>query len=285
MSGVRYSIIPADAVVDERVSDLHLRILAIFGKASDSNGWLRANQSALARQMNRARETINRAIADLVEWGYLRKQARYSGNDGRQLINDYQVVMDRERPKFARSAQPEVVETVAPCDVEITPPCDVQITGGVTSGDHTLDTTPFLHLTMKRGARPQKAAGCRLPDDFAPDLDWAVSNGLQPQVALVEAAKFRDYWSAKAGRDAVKLDWAATWRNWVRRALESAPRRAGRPPPRSDNLADYLNRNFGSMEEFHGRDDPTGPTIEAGKAGGNAHGAAPALQLAPPDRR
>lgn len=28
---------------------------------------------------------------------------------------------------------------------------------------------------------------------------------------------FRDYWRAKAGKEGVKLDWEATWRNWVRR--------------------------------------------------------------------
>lgn len=27
---------------------------------------------------------------------------------------------------------------------------------------------------------------------------------------------FSDYWIAKPGREGVKLDWAATWRNWVR---------------------------------------------------------------------
>ena len=29
-------------------------------------------------------------------------------------------------------------------------------------------------------------------------------------------ASFKDYWVAKSGQQAVKLDWFATWRNWVR---------------------------------------------------------------------
>jgi len=29
-------------------------------------------------------------------------------------------------------------------------------------------------------------------------------------------AGFKDYWLAKPGKDACKLDWFATWRNWVR---------------------------------------------------------------------
>lgn len=35
-----------------------------------------------------------------------------------------------------------------------------------------------------------------------------------------EGAKFRDYWQARAGKEGVKLDWQATWRNWVRRSIE-----------------------------------------------------------------
>ncbi len=34
--------------------------------------------------------------------------------------------------------------------------------------------------------------------------------------------EFRDYWIAKAGSDGVKLDWLATWRNWVRRRASDA---------------------------------------------------------------
>lgn len=34
--------------------------------------------------------------------------------------------------------------------------------------------------------------------------------------------EFRDYWVAVPGAKGVKLDWLATWRNWVRRAKTSA---------------------------------------------------------------
>lgn len=138
MSTPRYSIIPAAAVDDPKVSDLHLRILVLFGKASDNNGWLQVNQRLIAERTGRCRETINRAIRELVDLGYVRKKARFSGKDGRQLINDYQVVMDRADPRDCREND-AVLDTseYVPCDVQITPPCDVQITGGVTSRDHT----------------------------------------------------------------------------------------------------------------------------------------------------
>jgi hypothetical protein len=34
----------------------------------------------------------------------------------------------------------------------------------------------------------------------------------------LEVAKFRDYWIAQPGQRGVKLDWNATFRNWVRSA-------------------------------------------------------------------
>jgi hypothetical protein len=33
-----------------------------------------------------------------------------------------------------------------------------------------------------------------------------------------EHAAFLDYWHAKAGKDACKVDWLATWRGWCRRS-------------------------------------------------------------------
>ncbi|MNV78051.1 hypothetical protein D3C71_1715200 [compost metagenome] len=38
-----------------------------------------------------------------------------------------------------------------------------------------------------------------------------------------EADCFADYWHAKGGADARKVDWQATWRNWVRRCNGAKP--------------------------------------------------------------
>lgn len=44
------------------------------------------------------------------------------------------------------------------------------------------------------------------------------------------AESFRDYWIAKAGKDGVKLDWLATWRNWVRNERSGASGNAESKP-------------------------------------------------------
>ncbi len=40
-----------------------------------------------------------------------------------------------------------------------------------------------------------------------------------------EAQKFRDYWTACAGAKGVKLDWSATWRQWIRNSADRLGKR------------------------------------------------------------
>lgn len=62
----------------------------------------------------------------------------------------------------------------------------------------------------QRGSR--LATNWILPDDWE---YWA--NKERPDLNAKQVAEqFRDFWCAKPGKDGVKLDWLATWRNWVR---------------------------------------------------------------------
>jgi hypothetical protein len=77
-----------------------------------------------------------------------------------------------------------------------------------------------LPLKTKPASRRRST---ELPDDWVPseaDLQYARSEGLSDELIEREAEKFRDYWpNAPAGRH-TKRDWAATWRNWIRRAAD-----------------------------------------------------------------
>jgi hypothetical protein len=62
------------------------------------------------------------------------------------------------------------------------------------------------------------ATATRLPADWMPssdDIDFCAKerSDLAP---LYVADRFRDYWIAQPGAKGKKLDWQATWRNWVR---------------------------------------------------------------------
>ncbi|MCA3080575.1 MAG: hypothetical protein ING71_17505, partial [Rhodocyclaceae bacterium] len=73
------------------------------------------------------------------------------------------------------------------------------------------------------GEKPKSTRGSRIPEDWQPsqdDYNQALNMGLTVEKVDNEANKFRDYWISKAGKDAVKLNWSATWRNWCRTAKD-----------------------------------------------------------------
>lgn len=78
--------------------------------------------------------------------------------------------------------------------------------------------------------KQERARGARLPKDFVLPKDWgdwAVAEGIPPDLVRVEAAKFTDHWHAASGQSASKRDWKAAWRNWIRRAVELNPKLKG----------------------------------------------------------
>jgi hypothetical protein len=62
------------------------------------------------------------------------------------------------------------------------------------------------------------ARAARLPDDWVPTSeDVAFCRAERPDLDVGNVAnQFRDYWVAQPGAKGRKLDWPATWRNWVR---------------------------------------------------------------------
>jgi hypothetical protein len=83
------------------------------------------------------------------------------------------------------------------------------------------DVAAPLPRQTNRTALPKSkspaARGTRLPIDWQPGPEYvafARSGGLNPAAI---ALRFRDHWHAKAGKDACKVSWLATWRNWCRR--------------------------------------------------------------------
>ena len=77
----------------------------------------------------------------------------------------------------------------------------------------------------KKGTR--LADGWQLPKAWG---EWAMAEypAWTAEIVRLEAAKFADHWHAKAGKDAAKLDWEATWRTWCRSPICQGTH-AGRP--------------------------------------------------------
>jgi len=88
------------------------------------------------------------------------------------------------------------------------------------SPDPSKETQPLSHPSTPSGV--ERARAGRIPPDYRPNLDAAVAEGLSRAQAEREASIFVDYFLAAPGEKGLKRDWAATWRNWFRRAAESS---------------------------------------------------------------
>ena len=105
----------------------------------------------------------------------------------------------------------------------------------------TQDTIPNTQDTkhIKENKR-----GSRLTQDWFLTKsmgEWALQE--RPDIDVRQVAEqFKDYWIAQPGQKGVKLDWDATWRNWVRntKALKANPADIGRltvPSKNEPNIA------------------------------------------------
>jgi hypothetical protein len=113
-------------------------------------------------------------------------------------------------------------------------------------------------------ASPTKASesrGTRLTDDWVPDSDliaWAAMK--RPDVDHeLESEKFVNYWVAMPGAKGRKLDWPATWRNWILGARATPGYAAAMPEaaPPSKTL-----QSLESLDDFsnaYGHSDHAGP--------------------------
>lgn len=78
--------------------------------------------------------------------------------------------------------------------------------------------------------------------------EWALSE--RPELTADDVRKqadmFRDHWVAKSGKDASKLDWNATWRNWIRRANLGKPSGAAPGGLNKQEALEQRNRGVGA---------------------------------------
>lgn len=177
-----------------------------------------------------------------------RSRERREQKRARGLVADSVATADVTRDGFVSDAEPATnadTTTGGPDTADTTAASNPQVEDFVAS-DVTRDTTrefstpdptvgrvgttslPSLPKSPNGDLEGPRKRGTRLHEDWMPrqdTIDWAKAN--HPTVDLrTEHEKFGNHWLAKSGRDAVKLDWDRTWRNWIIRAAEHAPGRA-----------------------------------------------------------
>lgn len=95
------------------------------------------------------------------------------------------------------------------------------INGCSTSVEHTINGTSTNQEPRTKNQKPEKSEksrGHRIPDDWHPSAeDTAFCKTERPDLRPSEVAqRFYDHWIAQPGEKGRKVDWSATWRNWVR---------------------------------------------------------------------
>lgn len=115
---------------------------------------------------------------------------------------------------------------------------------------HSPAPTPTPTLTEDNSLRSlaaqapsKRKKGTRLPAEWVlPKAwgQWALENvpGVTVEFVRAQANQFRDYWISKAGAGATKMDWEATWRNWMRTAATPRGSGGGHRQPKGLDLVD-----------------------------------------------
>jgi hypothetical protein len=225
-----------------------LVLLAIADAASDdgTNAW--PSVKTLKVKANLSERSVQNAIQELEKIGEL----KVDWNKGPHGSNRYTVLMrtpaESAPPKDLHPADSAGVESGA--EAGTTPQDPPQNLHPAESAPPQISTStpadsapkPSLNHPSSSSSKKTRSSpsakgtsGTRIPDDFALTAEM-IAWGKTKFPAFdgeAETENFIDYWRGRAGAAAEKVDWIATWRNWIRRAAKDAGSRAS--PGRAAN--------------------------------------------------
>jgi len=223
-------------------------LVALADKADEAHSCF-PSQATLARMTGATDRTVRNALTALERAGYVTRKHRHR-EDGTRTSDRYYlavgVIVTTEKPhaeNLSGGHQPETRSGGLPETDDTTtgnPRQDYrkQFPGNEPTEEPTEEPTVSGTLTRAGDApaqKPTKASrGTRLPDGWMPPRAVIEEmNRLAPHVDQQwEHSKFTDYWKAQPGQRGVKRDWDATYRNWIRKAAETAPRTGNRSTDR-----------------------------------------------------
>lgn len=148
-------------------------------------------------------------------------EACLAGFQERSMIDgDTLTAWDARQPKREDDSSERVKRLRDKKKSDVTP-CNADETHGNAPDTDTEQTREDSPNPPSEDIPPAKKA-TRLPKDWTLPSDWkawALQKGVPDDVIEFEAEKFADAWHADNRPTARKLDWEATWRNWIRRDL------------------------------------------------------------------
>lgn len=186
-------------------------ILLVLANYADGDGICFPGQESIAKQAACSERTVRRVLDNFEERGVITRIERRR-RDGSRTSDSIGLVAFRQSANLSACAEPtgQSVTTNRPS----CPNLPDTVTG----------LTTFEPSEEPSGEKRESAM--RLPANWTPDpADFLKALDLiGPERTATELEKFTDYWRAVPGGKGRKLDWSATYRNWIRRAAESKPR-------------------------------------------------------------
>jgi hypothetical protein len=234
------------AMEQQIVSDASARhVLLCLANYADQDGKAAFPSTAkLEKDTGLSESTIRRKLDSLETLGMIAQgnqaivAAYIDRADKRPICYDIQM----KKPGVTVNPRSErgVMVTATGChgDADGVSPCNER---GVTVTPNT-SPNPSINPSLKAEAR-----ATRLPADWKPsDSDVSFCRQERPDLLPTQIAdQFRDYWIAQPGAKGRKMDWPATWRNWVRnQRATSGPRQIHSfHDERAETIAALTGRN------------------------------------------
>jgi len=177
------------------------------------------------------REALARVSGDLANLSTAGLIARYQVSGRRYLFvvgwDEHQRVSHPSKPRYPRPDKLPTSENTDQGQASGEPPENLQrapesLVPEQGAGSREQGARNREEEAPQAAPPATKKRGTRLPDDFTVTDDmraWFNTNcpGINGQR---ETEKFRNYFQAAPGQKGVKVDWPATWRNWMLNAAE-----------------------------------------------------------------
>ena len=186
-------------VLDQHIMDpvAKLCLVSIANAHNNTTGQCNPSYAVIASEASCSRRTVIRKVQWLQECGYIEiSEVKYGHRNG---ANSYRIVTEGG-DNLTLGGGDRLSPGSDTCDTR----------GGDTAVTHKEPET-------RTGKEPINRRGARLPKEWVPSdqgKEFAQEQGVDWQKEILV---FRDYWVAKPGQGGVKLDWEATWRNWIRK--------------------------------------------------------------------
>jgi DNA-binding MarR family transcriptional regulator len=210
-------------------------VLVALSDQSNDNGVCWPSIPQIAKRCGLDVRSVSRSLAKLEQMGLIERDVLQGRGTTYRLVF---INQSAETPLTNCHATPDKLSSLplTNCPEPLTnchaTPDKLSSKPSVTISNH--QEQGKLRVSQEPPQQEKQQRGSRLPADWNPsDVDFQFCKTERPDLDPEKTAdRFRDYWISQPGAKGIKLNWPATWRNWVRNETRSASQ-----PPKKNQFA------------------------------------------------